>query len=39
VEIPNFEMKKKQLEELRNFYRPLERKDFMEHAHRYEREK
>ena len=37
--MPELEMKKKQLEEKRNLYKPLERKDLMEHAMNYERMK
>jgi hypothetical protein len=35
--MPELEQKKKQLEELRNFHRPLQKTDFTEHAVKYER--
>lgn len=31
------EIKKKQLEDLRNFYKPIQHAELMEHAERYER--
>lgn len=31
------EQKKRQLEEIRNFYKPIEKKDIEEHVLRYER--
>jgi len=37
VELPSLEMKKKQLDELRNFYKPIEHNDFIEHSEKYER--
>eukprot|EP00347_Sterkiella_histriomuscorum_P004265 403361109 len=36
VEMPHLELKKKQLEELRNFYKPIQRQDLQEHALKYE---
>ena len=36
VEMPILEEKKKQLEDIRNFFRPMERRQIEEHAQRYE---
>lgn len=35
--MPQLEQKKKQLEELRNFYKPIQKTDLSEHAMKYER--
>jgi hypothetical protein len=37
--MPNLEQKKKQLDDLRNFYKPIEHTDLIEHSERYERVK
>ncbi len=39
VEMPELEQKKKQLEDLRNLYRPIQKNDLQEHAMNYERQK
>ena len=36
VELPTLEQKKKQLEDLRNFYRPIEGQELKQHAMKYE---
>lgn len=36
IEMPQLEQKKKQLEELRSFYKPLDKKELTEHAQKYE---
>ncbi len=37
--MPELEQKKKQLEDLRNLYRPIQKNDLQEHAMNYERQK
>ncbi|CDW87268.1 UNKNOWN [Stylonychia lemnae] len=39
IEMPQLEMKKKQLEELRNLHKPIQKQDLLEHAMKYERMK
>jgi len=37
VELPQLEQKKRQLEEIRNFYKPMPKTELEDHAVKYER--